>query len=207
MFPHSSGIASSASAFSSLSLCIYEIEKMINENEKDFFNQSSIISRLDPRLAYMTCCSMGKTKHFENSSDDYAIPVNNYHKIFNNYMRQSLIGTTKKDVSSSYGHELMNTHIFKVDRVNKAHENIGDLKKSLISGDLESFIHIVEQEALMLHALMMTSKRPYILFKPKHYPNYNEVWSFRKETNLIMFHLDASAQMFTCYIQKMKKLK
>ena len=77
-----------------------------------------------------------------------------------------IVDHEKKDVSSSHGHELMNSHIFKVDRVNRAHENIGDLKKSLISGDLESFIHIVEQEALMLHALMMTSKTPYILFKP-----------------------------------------
>ena len=45
-FPHSSGIASSASAFSSLSLCIYEIEKIINKNKNDFFNKSSLISRL-----------------------------------------------------------------------------------------------------------------------------------------------------------------
>ena len=204
-FPHSSGIASSASAFSSLSLCIYEIEKMINENEKDFFNQSSIISRLGSgsasRSIYGPIAVWGKTKHFENSSDDYAIPVKNYHKIFNNYMDTILIvDHEKKDVSSSHGHELMNTHIFKVDRVNKAHENIGDLKKSLISGDLESFIHIVEQEALMLHALMMTSKTPYILFKPNTIQIINEVWSFRKETNLnLCFTLDAGANVHLLY--------
>ena len=94
----------------------------------------------------------------------------------------------------------MNTHIFKVDRVNKAHENIGGLKKSLISGDLESFIHIVEQEALMLHALMMTSKTPYILFKPNTIQIINEVWSFRKETNLnLCFTLDAGANVHLLY--------
>ena len=43
---------------------------MINENEKDFFNQSSIISRLGSgsasRSIYGPVAVWGKTKYFEN---------------------------------------------------------------------------------------------------------------------------------------------
>ena len=94
----------------------------------------------------------------------------------------------------------MNSHIFKKDRVDQANENIGILKKSLKTGDLKSFIKVVEQEALMLHALMMTSKTPYILFKPNTLQIINEVWNYRKKTNLnLCFTLDAGANVHLLY--------
>ena len=48
-----------------LSLCIYEIEKMINENEK-IFNQSSIVSRLGSAVlleAYMDLLQYGEKQN------------------------------------------------------------------------------------------------------------------------------------------------
>ena len=204
-FPHSSGIASSASAFSSLSLCIYEIEKIINKNKNDFFNKSSLISRLGSgsacRSIYGPIALWGKTKYFDNSSDDYAIPLKNYHEVFFDYLDTILIVDHEpKQISSSHGHELMNSHIFRKDRVDQANENIGILKKSLKTGDLKSFIKVVEQEALMLHALMMTSKTPYILFKPNTLQIINEVWNYRKKTNLnLCFTLDAGANVHLLY--------
>ena len=186
-------------------MCINEIEKIINKNKNDFFNKSSFISRLGSgsacRSIYGPIAIWGKTKYFDNSSDDYAIPLKNYHEIFFDYLDTILIVDHEpKEVSSSHGHELMNSHIFRKDRVNQANENIGILKKSLKTGDLKSFIKVVEQEALMLHALMMTSKTPYILFKPNTLEIINEIWNYIKKTNLnICFTLDAGANVHLLY--------
>ena len=58
-------------------------------------------------------------------------------------------------VSSTIGHKLMDDHIFKKERISQSHLNFSKLKKSIDSNDLDSFIEVVENEALTLHALMI----------------------------------------------------
>ena len=64
------------------------------------------------------------------------------------------------------GHELIFNHPFAEQRFAQAHENLSAIKKVLENGDLNEFIKITESEALILHAMMMTSMPYFILMKP-----------------------------------------
>ena len=68
------------------------------------------------------------------------------------------------------------------------------------SGDLDTFIKIVELEALSLHAMMMTSNPYYILMKPNTLSIIEKLWDFRKEKNIpACFTMDAGANVHILY--------
>lgn len=207
-FPHSSGIASSASAMGALSLGLCSMDSIVNEplNETDFLQKASFIARLGSgsacRSVYEGFALWGKHKDFEHSSDEYAIPINeNINSIYKNFKDTVLLlHKGEKDVSSSQGHELIKNHPFRDNRFLEAGKNITRLKKVLENGDLNEFIEIVEAEALMLHALMMTSSHAFILFQPNTIEVIKKVWQFRKETkSQLMFTLDAGANVHLLY--------
>ena len=207
-FPHSSGIASSASAYSALSLCIMDIEKKINPkiSSEFFFKKASFLSRLGSGSASRSVLGplaiWGKNDLFKNSSDFYAVKY--YDKIHNNFKNIQdtilLVDKGKKHISSTIGHGLMNNHSFSSDRLNQVDKNLKLLNKVLISGDFYVFTNIVELEALTLHAMMMTSMPYFILMKPNTLEIINKIWSFRKQSGLhISFTLDAGANAHILY--------
>ena len=77
-----------------------------------------------------------------------------------------LVDKGQKQVSSTVGHELMHGHPFAEQRFVQAHDHISKLIDVFATGNLKEFIHIVESEALTLHAMMMTSMPYFILMKP-----------------------------------------
>ena len=206
-FPHSSGIASSASAFSSLALCLTEIESKFSSliNEDNFFEKASFISRLGSgsasRSIYGPLTCWGKTELYPGSSDQHAIPISINNNNFPTFCDSILIVDSGiKKVSSTIGHKLMDNHIFKKERISQSHLNSTKLKKSIESNDINSFIEVVENEALTLHALMMTSNPNFILFKPNTINIIEHVLKFRHETNTkICFTLDAGANVHLLY--------
>ena len=206
-FPHSSGIASSASAFSSLALCLTEIESMYSDliDDENFFEKASFISRLGSgsasRSIYGPLTCWGKTELYPGSSDQYAIPISIKKNNFPTFCDSILIVDSGiKKVSSTLGHQLMDSHIFKKERILQSHLNFSKLKKSIESNDINSFIEVVENEALTLHALMMTSNPNFILFKPNTINIIEHVLKFRDETNTkICFTLDAGANVHLLY--------
>ena len=107
-FPHSSGIASSASSMSSLSLCILEIEKKIaNNKSKDYFlKKASFIARIGSGSASRSIGGpimvWGKNSAFKKSSDLYAIEIKeNVNKIFLTYQNSILlVDKSQKKISS-----------------------------------------------------------------------------------------------------------
>ena len=109
-FPHSSGIASSASAFSSLALCLTEIESKFSSliNEDNFFEKASFISRLGSgsasRSIFGELSCWGKTKLYEKSSDFHAMAVQNSNSSFPKFCDTVLIVDcgTKKAVSYTH---------------------------------------------------------------------------------------------------------
>ena len=204
-FPHSSGIASSASAFSALSLCLTDIEKSIIDSE-DFYNKSSFISRLGSgsacRSIFGPASLWGSSSLVENSNDNYAIPFD-LPEFFKNYHDTILIVDEKsKSVSSSVGHDLVKNHQFKESRIKQANKNLENLIMSIKNEDINEFIRIVENEALTLHAMMMTSNPSFILMKPNTVNIINKIWSFRNEKNTsLSFTLDAGANIHLLYHQ------
>ncbi|WP_104735475.1 diphosphomevalonate decarboxylase [Hanstruepera ponticola] len=210
-FPHSSGIASSASGMSALALCLMSIEKSIQpQMTVEFFNQkASFLARLGSGSA---CRSIegdlivwGKTESIVGSTDLYGVKYPYLvHDNFKQYQDTILlVDKGEKQVSSTVGHNLMHDHPFAKNRFQQAHTNLESLKSILKSGDLDSFIELIESEALTLHAMMMTSIPYFILMKPNTLEIINKIWKFRKATGLHMgFTLDAGANVHVLYPKK-----
>ena len=207
-FPHSSGIASSASAYSALALCIMDIEKKINPllDEKFFLKKASFLARLGSGSASRSVIGYfsiwGESKHFEKSTDLFAIKYSDQvHKIFNDICDTVLIvDKNKKEVSSTVGHQLMDNHSFSFGRLAQAENNMGLLKNALKNGNYDAFIELVELEALTLHAMMLTSKPYFILIKPNTLEIINLIWNYRKKNlSKVCFTLDAGANIHLLY--------
>ena len=214
-FPHSSGIASSASGMSALSLCIMSLEKEITKEEFSsdfFFLKASFLSRIGSGSA---CRSVfggfniwGEHKDFEQSSDLFSLQLNqSISTEFENFQDTILlVDENQKDVSSSAGHSLMDNHPFSVDRYMIANKNTSALKIILEKGDLFAFCELVEKEAMMLHSLMMTSSPSYVLMKPETLEIIDEIKSFRNMNKVpVCFTLDAGANVHVLYAEKYSK--
>ena len=207
-FPHSSGIASSASSMSAFVMCLMEIEsKLVGPSTSSgTLTKASYFSRLASgsaaRSVFPAMALWGKTEAYEGSSDEYAVSLaDDIHPIFKTYHDSILIvsGETKS-VSSRAGHALMESNPYASARYAQANENIKNLLTALKSGDLDTFINITESEALQLHALMMCSNPSFILMKPNTLNLINEIREFREETKIpLCFTLDAGPNVHLLY--------
>jgi diphosphomevalonate decarboxylase len=207
-FPHSSGIASSASGMAALALNLMSLEKVLNpEMTEDYFYQkASLLARLGSGSACRSVKGQvvvwGKHQYIDGSSDLFAVQFpNTIHKNFINFQDTILlVDKGEKQVSSTVGHDLMHDHPFAERRFKHAHENLDKLITIFKTGNLTEFIEVVESEALTLHAMMMTSMPYFILMKPNTLEIINAIWKFRKETKIpICFTLDAGANVHLLY--------
>ena len=213
-FPHSAGIASSASSMAALALCLCELEKtLLNtlQNEDKFYQKASHLARLGSGSAARSVYSdipittWGKTEFIKNSSDLYASPyLLPIHSIFQNYQDTILIvSAEEKSVSSRVGHSLMENNPFAETRYELAHSNLKKLIAALEKDDTDTFIEVVENEAFVLHALMMCSSPPFILMETGTLTIIKKIQKFRQKTNIpICFTLDAGANVHVLYPQK-----
>ena len=212
-FPHSSGIASSASGMAALAMNIMSLEKALNPTISDdyFFAKASFLARLGSGSA---CRSIkgevvvwGKNSEIETSSDLFGVEFSDIHSTFKNFQDTILlVDKGEKQVSSTVGHDLMHNHPYSERRFEQAHENLSKMKTILSSGDLEEFIKIVESEALTLHAMMMTSMPYFILMKPNTLEIINKLWNFRNEMQIpVCFTLDAGANVHVLYPENVKE--
>ena len=207
-FPHSSGIASSASGMSALAICLMDIERQMQpEMTQVFFNEkASFLARLGSGSACRSIegelVQWGDHSDIEGSSDLYAIKYPyQLHEVFKSYHDTILlVDKGQKQVSSTVGHDLMHNHPFAEKRFAQAHENLTKLKRVFTDGNISDFIKIVESEALTLHAMMMTSHPYFILMKPKTLEIINKIWAFREVSGSnVCFTLDAGANVHVLY--------
>ncbi len=207
-FPHSSGIASSASGMSALAMCLMSIERSLSETCSDdyFYKKASFLARLGSGSA---CRSIegelivwGNHTAITGSNDRYGVKypyeVHDNFKDYNDTIL--LVDKGEKQVSSTVGHNLMHGHPFAKQRFQQASDHLTELIEVLKVGDLDTFIKIVEREALTLHAMMMTSMPYFILMKPNTMEIINRIWQFRKDTgSKVCFTLDAGANVHVLY--------
>ncbi len=207
-FPHSSGIASSASGMAALAACFTEMEALLSGGmEADFFmKKASFLARLGSgsasRSIQGSIMEWGEHHFIPGSSDLYGIPFPfDLHPVFHTYRNTILLlETGVKQVSSSRGHELMKGHPLAGPRYEIAGNHIEKLCGVFKTGDLDLFVEIVEHEALALHAMMMTSRPSYILMKPATLNVIEEIRSFRNQSGIpVCFTLDAGANVHVLY--------
>ena len=214
-FPHSSGIASSASGMAALAMNLMRLEKELNPEmtEEYFFQKASMLARLGSGSACRSVKGQvvvwGNHKNIKGSSDLFGIEFPYaIHDNFKNFQDTILlVDKGEKQVSSTVGHDLMHDHPFAERRFAQAHENLDSLKAIFANGNLEEFIQIVESEALTLHAMMMTSMPYFILMKPNTLEIINAIWKFRNDTKIaVCFTLDAGANVHVLYPNKDKEI-
>lgn len=211
-FPHSSGIASSASGMAALAVNFMSLEKELNPTMTEYyFNQkASFLARLGSGSA---CRSIkgevviwGNHLATQNSSDLFGVEFSDLHSNFKNYQDTILlVDKGEKQVSSTLGHDLMNGHPFAEKRFEQAHHNLSEIKSILTKGDVNEFVKLVESEALTLHSMMMTSMPYFILMKPNTLEIINKIWKFREETSIpVCFTLDAGANVHVLYPENVR---
>lgn len=209
-FPHSAGIASSASSFGAIALAMLDIAYQLEEKEIDeaFYKKASQMARLGSgsacRSIYPSYAIWGENDKIEATSNDFAIEIADVHPIFKNMKDAILIIEDKpKKVSSSIGHKLMNNHPYASQRFLQANKRTADLVNILKEGDVDSFIQICESEALTLHAMMMTSTDYYLLIEPGTIQAIQRIMQFRLEHMIPMcFTLDAGPNVHILYPEK-----
>ena len=207
-FPHSSGIASSASGMAALALGLMHIEKEMDPNmDEGFFKtKASFLARLGSGSAGRSIegdlIQWGTHANIEGSSDLFAIKYPySVHQVFHRYHDTILlVDKGQKQVSSTLGHNLMHDHPYAEQRFAQAHRNLSKLQQVFAEGDLDTFIQLVESEALTLHAMMLTSQPYFILMKPNTLQIINKIWAFRESSGThLCFTLDAGANVHVLY--------
>jgi diphosphomevalonate decarboxylase len=208
-FPSSAGIASSASSYGALALSLCSIEKQMyktDDHQDEFLRKASFMARQGSgsasRSVYGGYALWGRAPKMEQSIDEAAIPLSvRINPVFQSYRDAILIvNSGEKAVSSSEGHKLMIDHPYSAARVIQAGSNLSRLFGALEKGDSETFAEIVENEALSLHALMISSRPGIILMKPETLEIIDHIRNFRKESGLpIAFTLDAGPNVHLLY--------
>jgi len=185
------------------------MQEAIDEMEmpKDFFfKKASEMARLGSgsasRSVFGQYATWGDLEGVAESSNYYAIPFKGtIHPTFQDLQDTILmIDSSAKKVSSTAGHGLMKNHPYADARFQQARLNISDLTQVMEQGDFDKFTDIVENEALSLHGLMMSSNPSYTLLKPNTLIAIERIKNFRKQTQMpLCFTLDAGPNIHLLY--------
>ncbi len=208
-FPHSAGIASSASSMAALALCMMSIEEVFTGRvmlENEFIHSASMLARRGSGSAARSVIGgyaiWGKSDIFPGSADEYATSLPfEVHPFFYGINNAILVvDSGRKAVSSSEGHALMKDHPYAQARYREANKHLQLLSNILRRGDSEEFISLVEKEALSLHALMMSSDPGIILMRPATLEIINKVRRYREQSGqFVAFTLDAGPNVHLIY--------
>jgi diphosphomevalonate decarboxylase len=207
-FPHSTGIASSASGLSALSLCLLDIACTVHSVVAEKCHMVKLASYTSRLGSGSACRSVipgysvwGETGLVSGSSDYFAVDINNMiHPDFNGMKDAILVvSSAKKSMASTAGHRQMNLHPFAQARIAQANMNLQNILESLQSGDFQKLSLYAENEALSLHALMMSAESGTILMAPGTIEMIKKIRKARKDGLNIFFTLDAGPNIHMLY--------
>ncbi len=214
-FPHSSGIASSASSMASIAKALLIIQKQVDASHLPTdYNQ--ILSEM-ARLGSGSACRStmpgwvlwGETPDLSSASSKYGISIN--HQVHDSFkdLQDTILVIRKgsKAVSSSVGHELMTHHPYRQGRIEQAHKNTTSLLEALKYGDFNTFASVCEEEALSLHGLMMSSSPGYTLMAPESLRAIKRIIKFREHQHVpVTYTLDAGPNIHLIYPKSQSKV-
>ncbi len=221
-FPHSSGIASSASSYSALAAALCDLEVQLKTGkktsgkvlveDKKWLKRASVFSRLGSgsacRSLFPYASVWGKSDAVKGSDDEFAIGYEQgLHKEFKTIRDSILIASSnEKKVSSRVGHSLMKGNPYANARYKQAHKNLAELTVALKKGDWEHFGAIAENEAMTLHALMMCSNPSFILMNAHTMSMIESIRNFRESSKVpVYFTLDAGPNVHLLYPSAFQK--
>lgn len=199
-FPKGTGIASSASGFAALTLAAAAASGL-----KLSAKQLSILARLGSGSA---CRSMSpgfvEWKAADSSNNSYAYSLYS-EKYWNLRDIIIVVSEEKKSITSSAGHENAGSSIFFQARLENLPQRINKLKEALKTKDIKTFGNLAEEEAIELHAVMMTQKPPLFYWSSKTLEIIKYVHIWRKEGLPVYFTLDAGPNVHLICEEKQEK--
>ncbi len=204
-FPHSTGIASSASSFASIALCLNDFLSKLDESGSSFsFEKSSEFARKASgsasRSLYKNYSVWGNTDILSEANNDFAVEYMDFHPNFGQlYDTVLIVGNNPKKISSSDGHEEFSQSLYKETRIKSANNNFNNLIYALKTGDKKTFSKIIIDEAHSLHAMMMLSPKPYMLMKPNTIAVINLIEDLRENFPEISYTMDAGPNIHLIY--------
>lgn len=196
-FPKGTGIASSASGFAALTKAA---SKALNLKLSE--KKLSILARMGSGSA---CRSIpdGFVEWKEGSSSvnsyAYSIYAPDYWDLRDVI---ALVGDVSKKVSSTEGHTRVESSPFFKARLQNINYKIKEIKKALKTKDFTKFGEIIEEEAINMHAVMMTSRPPLFYWTPKTFEIIQAVRDWRDEGLKAYYTIDAGANVHVICLGK-----
>jgi len=196
-FPKSSGIASSASGFAALTFAaVSSLNLSLSQK------QLSILSRLGSGSA---CRSIpdGFTLWEKGTSSDSSYAVSLYPPSYWNLRDIILIVSQKgKETSSTKGMENIGSSPFFKTRLLTVQKNLTLIKKALNNKNFNRFGTILEQDAINMHAVMMTQTPPLFYWNNTTITIIKSIQLWRQENLPVYLTLDAGPNVHLICQQK-----
>lgn len=189
-FPSDAGIASSASAFSALALAASAAAGLKLSSKK-----LSMLARLGSGSA---CRSIpdgfaywrAGTSH-ETSYASMLAPANHWDLVD----IVAVVDHTAKKSSSTQGHSVALTSPHYKTRQAELKRRIRLIKKAILAKDFKTFGEVLEEEAVCLHVMAMTSRPPIFYWKQGTFQVIHKLMEWRNEGLLSYFTMDAGANV------------
>jgi diphosphomevalonate decarboxylase len=185
-FPMGTGIASSASAFAALTLAACTALDLELDEPR-----LSALARLGSGSA---CRSIpgGFVEWYsgEDHESSYAasIAAADHWEIID---LVAIVSREHKSVGSTGGHRLADTSPLQAARIGDAARRLDQCCEALLGRDFDSLADVIEQDALMMHAVMLTSRPALVYWLPATLRIIQAVQAWRARGTAVAFTIDA----------------
>ncbi len=185
-FPAGAGIASSAAAFSALAVAGAAAAGLsLSEAE---------LSALARRGSGSACRSVppGFVQWLAGGADETSFaesiaPADHWDLVD----IVAIVSAEHKAVGSTGGHALADTSVLQAARVVSAAERFSAAKEAVLAKDLPALGTVIEEDAVMMHGVMMTSRPPLFYWQPATLAVIHVVRQWRAEGIPVYFTIDA----------------
>lgn len=196
-FPSDAGIASSASGFSALAMAASSAAGL-NLSLKEL----SILARLGSGSASRSVIDgFALWKKGTNSGNSFAVQF----ETFDFWNLRDIVVVTeseKKKKSSTEGHSIALTSPFYKTRQKVLLKRIGLMKKAIMKKDIKKFGELLEEEAIELHMIAMTSKPPIFYWNKGTVLVMDKVRQLREKVISAYFTMDAGPNIHVICLEK-----
>ena len=107
----------------------------------------------------------------------------------------AIVDPSHKKTGSTEGHHIAKSSPLQLSRVEDAPRRIHICRTALQERDFSSFANIVEQDCLLMHAVMMTSEPNLIYWKPATLDLITKVVELRQQGLPVCYTIDAGANV------------
>jgi len=186
-FPSDVGIAASASGFSALTLALASALKL-NLNKKKL----SILTRLAGSGSACRSIKDGfvEWKKGETTESSFAVQIKD-EKYWDLVDIVVVTSQQVKKISSWNGHQLAKTSPYFKARLKELPQRIKLTKKAIVNKNFKLLGEMIEEEAISMHVICMTSKPPIFYWNESSLEIMKALRKWRKERLLGYFTMDA----------------